>query len=47
MINITPYVRDSLENKSMLFTDFYLMQGKTRKAPGFKYLQLKCWNLLK
>ena len=29
MVNINPlYIRDNLENKSILFTHFYLMKGK-------------------
>lgn len=27
MVNITPFARDRLEEKSMVFTQFYVMQG--------------------
>ena len=40
---LTLYLRDSLEDKSILFTYFYLMSGKNQK-PGL-YLQQAGNNL--
>ena len=35
---LTLYVRESLEDKSMLFTNFYLIQGKGKKQKLDLYL---------
>ena len=46
-LTLTLYIKDSLEDKSMLFTNFYLMQGKNRNLACISSKQVPntlAWN---